>query len=255
MKISVYTSAFNLIKNNFKGWQKSLLSSSQLADEVVVAVNTSVDDTIQQIEALKLPNLIILQTNYQYTDPLLDGKIKNAALQACSGDILIQLDMDEYIPTCQHMVWRLCAQHLMSSPEIDCYMIPSLNLYKEPHLAKDISAKWYMHKRGFYRGPVGFARKADGTVDTYKSDTCELIDAYGCLVKTAKLPSDLKSLQDGAIFVVHFGYLDLQSRIDRNNEFWKEHWLLESGGVAPPHKVHTKLEEFDEDYFVHGLAI
>lgn len=255
MKISIYTSAFNIIQHGFTGWQKSLQSSSDFADEVVVCINTSTDDTVRAIQQLQLPNLKIIESNFSYEDPLLDGKVKNEALQNCTGDILIQLDLDEYIPEYQYSEWRNYAQDLLNNKSVDCYMIPSLNLYRNKETYKDITPKWYMHKRGFYRGPVGFARKFDGTVDTKRSDTCELIDAYGCLVNSQRLPCGLQDLQEGGIFVVHFGYLNLDERVERNQKFWNEHWLRESGGIKPPHKVHMNIQEFEADGLFHNLKL
>ncbi len=255
MKISIYSSAFNLIQNGFVGWEKSLIHSSELADEVVVCINTSSDETIQAITSLELANLKIIESSFSYEDPLLDGKIKNEALQACSGDILIQLDLDEYIPQSQHGLWRMYAEHLLHNKDADCYMLPVLNLYKDIDWFRDIGTKWYMHKRGFHRGPVGFARKVDGTVDTKQSDTCELIDDYGLLVRSVIFPKSLESLKENHVFVVHFGYLDLKSRVERNQRFWQAHWKREAGGAEPPHKVHMSIEEFDDHCFVHNLNL
>jgi glycosyltransferase involved in cell wall biosynthesis len=255
MKISAYTSAFNIVQNGFIGWEKSLQLSSELADEVVVCVNKSEDDTVQAIQSLGLENLKVVEADISYEDPLLDGKVKNTALQACSGDILIQLDLDEYIPKSQHGSWRMYAEHLLHNKDFDCYMLPVVNLYKDWNAYKDIGVKWYMHKRGFHRGPVGFARKADGTVDTKRSDTCELIDDYGLLVRSKVFPNNLATLREDNVFVVHFGYLDLESRVERNQKFWKEHWKREAGGAEPPHKVHMSVDEFNEPCFTHNLDI
>lgn len=255
MKISVYTSAFNILKNGFKGWEKSLQHSSELADEVIVCVNTSVDNTADAIRNLELSNLKVVTSNFSYDDPLLDGKVKNIALQACSGDILIQLDIDEYIPKNQYDNWRFYAEKLLETDGVDCLMIPSLNLYGDWERFKDINNKWYMHKRGFHRAPVNYARNVNGTVDTTKSDTCELVDCYGCLVNSAFLPNDLQWLQENNLFVVHFGYVDFESRIERNREFWAEHWKKESGGTRPPHKIHMGLEDFDDFSHQHHLEI
>lgn len=256
MKISVYTSAFNIVKHGFVHWEKSLQLSSKLADEVIVCVNTSEDNTIEAINEIGLENLKIIQSDISYDDPLLDGKVKNTALQACTGDILIQLDLDEYIPENQHSIWKTYAWQLMSDENTDCYMFPVLNLMGSWCSYKDTGNKWYMHKRGFYRGPVGFARKIDGTVDTTKSDTCELIDSYDMLVRCKTLSPRIEDLRSGSPFVVHFGYLDLNARVQRNQEFWGEHWQKESGGIAPPHKVHMNIEEFNgETILKHGISI
>ena len=135
-------------------------------------------------------------------------------------------------------------------------MFPSVNLYKDKNHLKDINAKWYMHKKGLFRGPVNFARKEDGTVDTNKSDTCELIDADGNLVEWKPFTKDLFVLENFAYpFVVHTGYIDLEARLKRNEEFWSEHWRKESGGEAPPHKVHASMEDFTEEAIPHSLKI
>lgn len=256
MKISIYTSAFNILQNGFVFWNESLRRSSELADEVVICVNKSEDETLFAIKGLPLDNIKVIEADISYEDPLLDGKLKNTALQACTGDIMIQLDLDEYIPRSQHEDWRMYAQSLLNDPHADCYMFPALNIIRTWDHYKDIGPKWYMHKKGFYRGPVGFARNMDGTVDTNKSDTCELINDYGLLVDSKVMPCAIDELRDGSPFVVHFGYLDFQARVQRNEEFWHEHWKKESGGKPPPHKVHMSVDELDQEQrSFHGLNL
>ena len=113
-----------------------------------------------------------------------------------------------------------------------------------------------MHKKGLYRGPVNWARKNNGTIDTSKSDTCELIDENGNLVYSIQTPNDIDSLQSNNFpFVVHNGYLNLENRILRNYNFWENHWKIESGGEPPTHKVHQSIEDFQENYQEHKLNI
>lgn len=137
-----------------------------------------------------------------------------------------------------------------------CYMIPSINLYKDYEHFTTITPKWYMHKSGLYRGPVNFARKENGYIDTNKSDTCELIDSDGNLVSTKMAHSDIDSLRTGLHpFVVHTGYLSLENRLLRNHNFWRQHWYTESGGIAPQHKIHNNIEDFTEISYRHELNI
>lgn len=254
---SIYTSAFNLIKNNFD-YKFHIQNFSQFADEVIIAINTSEDNSINEIKdfiSQNCSNVYILETNFSYKDPLLDGKIKNAALQATKQDIKIGLDMDEYIPLWQKPIWYNLATELKFN-NFDCFMIPSINLFKNKDSYFSITPKWYMHKGGLFRGPVNFGRKSDGTVDTSKSDTCELINNKGNLAKFQLTPSDIEDLRKNIYpFVVHNGYLNLEHRILRNKNFWKEHWKIESGGIDPKHKVHETLEDFKENYQQHNLNI
>jgi hypothetical protein len=254
---SIYTSAFNLIKNKFN-YKFHIQNFSNFATEVVIGINTSDDNTAEEIRNFIITNcnnVSILETCFDYEDPLLDGKIKNAALQSTSQDIKIGLDMDEYIPLWQKGLWENIAIRLLYS-NFDSVMIPSLNLYKNINCYSSINYKWYMHKKDFYRGAVNFARKTDGTVDTFKSDTCELIDKDGNLTKSFQTPNEIETLRnEESPFVVHTGYVNLQDRITRNKNFWTNHWKTESGGSLPPHKVHTSIEEFDNDYKEHLLNI
>jgi hypothetical protein len=254
--ISIYSSAFNLVKNKFD-YEPSITNFCNFADEVVIAVNTSEDDTFDQLTkySLAYTNLKIISCDYSYSDPLLDGKIKNHALQNTTQEIKISLDMDEYIPYWQKSMWfKLSAELLNDS--VSCYMIPSINLYKDMNHYSSISSKWYLHKSGLYRGAVNFAKKQDGTIDTSKSDSCELLDINNNLVASRSIQASIEDLRSRFYpFVVHTGYANLHNRIIRNNNFWQKHWLTESGGVLPPHKVHSSLDEFNEPHYEHGLSI
>jgi|LakMenEpi03Aug12_release.lakeMendotaPanAssembly.Ray.scaffolds.fasta_scaffold30177_8 hypothetical protein len=254
--ISIYSSAFNLIKNNFD-FVFSINNFCNFANEVVIAVNTSEDDTLSSLINLTntYKNLKIISTNFSYEDPLLDGKIKNESLQNTTQSIKIGLDMDEYIPLRQKSIWLQLAQQLKND-DCYCYMIPSINLYKDYDHYFSITPKWYIHKSGLFRGPVNFARKNNGTIDTSKSDSCELIDDNGNLVSSKIAPYHIDDLRTGLFpFVVHTGYLSLENRLLRNKNFWSDHWLKESGGEKPPHKIHEKLEDFDYNIQQHALKI
>lgn len=254
--ISIYSSAFNLIKNRFN-IKFHIDNFCHFADEVVVAVNTSVDNTLEfLLEASKTyKNLKIIPVKISYSDPLLDGKIKNIALQSTSMPCKVGLDMDEFIPIEQKNIWYNLASILLGEKHMSC-MIPSVNLYKNLDCFFSITPKWYLHKSGLFRGPVNYAYKSNGHIDTNKSDTCELIDQNGNLVPSLITPCDINDLRSGNYpFVIHTGYLSFEDRLLRNNEFWREHWLIESGGQKPNHKIHECIEDFAEPYEPHMLNI
>jgi glycosyltransferase involved in cell wall biosynthesis len=254
--ISIYSSAFNLLKNKFD-FEWSIKNFTSFADEVVIAVNNSTDDTLQELKKLecKFCNLRLVECNYSYEDPLLDGKIKNFALQNTTQDYCISLDMDEYIPSWQYMLWRTLAYSL-GQDNCDCYMIPSVNLYKDNDHYFSITSKWYLHKTGLFRGAVNFAKNSDGTIDTSKSDSCELLNVSGDLVKSRATPNSIEDLRTNSYpFVIHTGYKSLEDRVLRNQNFWIKHWKTESGGDAPKHKVHENINEFTETPIKHSLYI
>jgi len=254
---SIYHSAFNLIKHGFVGWQQSLINSCKFAEEVVIAVNASVDNTKEAIEETlrEFNNWKIIETDFNYQDPWLDGKIKNAALQACTQDFKIQLDLDEYIPLWQRALWENLAMRLAFSP-VQCASVASVNLYRDWNHYSSINNKQYLHKGQAYREPCIQARKPDGTINTQMSDGCDLVDADGNFVPTVATTTNLGPLELGVSpFVVHFGYVDLDSRLKRNHEFWHEHWYVEGGGQAPAHTIHMKHEDFEYPHIQHKLKL
>lgn len=189
VKISSYTSGFNLIKNEFE-WQKSLTNHTRLTDETVVAINTSEDGTLEAVKAFAERNdkIKVIETDFSYLDPDLDGKIKNAALQATRYDVKVGLDMDEVVNPAQKKRWYGAGQILLEQ-EFQAFFIPVIDLYENIYHYKSLGQKWYMHKSGLYRGTVNFAKNPDGTHDVNKSDSCELIDERGNLVESRSMVS------------------------------------------------------------------
>lgn len=257
--ISIYHSAFNLNKHGFVGWQDCLGKSCHFADEVVVAINTSEDDTensIRKILAKEAKSYQIINTSFDYKDPWLDGKIKNAALQKCTQEFKIQLDLDEYIPIAQRSLWNNMCFRLKFNSDIQCIAVPSVDLYKDFEHFKSINHKQYLNKGIAYRAPQIAARKSDGTINTLMSDGCDLVDENGNFIPTQGLDKRLEALESNQIpFVVHIGYVDLNSRLKRNHEFWNEHWYVEGGGQSPAHKIHMQEQDFDYEIFEHKLNL
>ena len=253
MKFSSYTSAFNLVKMGFD-WQNSILNYSQFMDEVVIAINTSEDDTFETVskflEEKGISNVILRQCSFDYSDLAFDGKIKNFALQHTSGDIKISCDIDERFPLYQKDLWRRVGNHLLSQIEISAFLIPSINLCGDIYHYKDIGYKWYMHKDGLYRGIVNFAKKQDGKIDTDRSDTCELIDANGNLVQALKFDNSIEGLREGETpYVFHYWAVDKDQRI-KQNEFWQPVWSNRAGK-----KIDNKTDFSKVQVFKHYLSI
>jgi len=253
MKFSSYTSAFNLIKMGFD-WQNSILNYSQFMDEVVIAINTSEDNTFESVskflEEKGISNVILCQCAFDYSDLAFDGKIKNFALQHTSGDIKISCDIDERFPLNQKDLWRTVGEYLLSQNEVSAFLIPSINLCGDIYHYKDIGYKWYMHKDGLYRGIVNFAKRQDGKIDTDRSDTCELIDANGNLVQTLKFNNSIEGLREGQIpYVFHYWAVDKDQRI-KQNEFWQPVWSNRAGK-----EINTKTDFLKMQIKEHQLKI
>lgn len=261
---SIYTSLYHVEKHNFP-WQESIDNFVKFIEddgELVIAINKSEDNTLNIIKNYveKYKNVKIIETNFSYSDIEMDGKIKNAALQATTKDLKIQMDADEYVPLTQRQKWIEYGDELLKSP-IECLMIPTLDLYGSKDRIKSnsqIGLKFRMHKKGLSRGVWKEARRGNH-INTSMSDTCELLRQDGNLAYSQSVipsiylnPLFCSSLKD-YIFTVHLGYLSMEHRININNKLWADHWQLRSGHQE---NVATKIEELaNEPTIYHNLPI
>jgi hypothetical protein len=257
MKTSIYTSLFNYSTEKFdlfaafKNWSK-------YADEIVIA---TFEDQAKDISAVvgsemcgfwDIPEFQIVSCpDTSLNDPLFDGKLKNAALQACSNEIVIQQDMDERIGG-ETEQWDTLKYVLKNRKAPHAAMIQVIDLYKDFDHYKGVGAKWYLHlKEKSNRGPVSFARRGDGSIDTNKSDSCELIDENGDLIPYFIDPrfaqpftnKEIESFDISMPHIIHLGYVDLNKRIE-NNKFWQPIWSNRNGEEV---ETAVSLEQLEKE--------
>ncbi len=236
MNYSVFSTFFNAIKYKFD-YKGALDNWVTFASDISIAVNTSEDETFDAIESYAMERgypVSLVRTAFDFkTDGLAYGKIENAAMQNCKGDILIQQNGDER--------WRadpdvmdMLAMRLYANPGLQAYFVPTIDLYGSKDQYLNLGKKWYICKPGNFRGPVNFGFKADGRIDYNKSSSDELTDRSGNLVPTMDLLPDLsiETLREyvkfGMPISYHLGYLNLENRLDRSI-WWKDYWTRTTG--------------------------
>lgn len=272
-KLAAYVSAWDLITNGFD-YQSSLANMVAFFDEVVIAVNTSKDDTLAALRTLAAApesggKLKVISTDFSYTDVTFDGATKNAALQACSAGfpgewVYIQMDLDEAIPQSQRPKWTALAEQLVSMSSIQCFMLPSLDLWgsvKTIRADRSVGLKFRMHKGGLRRGvwKEAWLNPQHTRFDTSKSDSTELVTTNGDLALSMKIVPD-HYLNPAACFmlsqypfVVHGGYLNYAQRVRVNKAIWKDHWELRSGH---PENVAITIDELTKVPLIpHRLSL
>lgn len=254
--ISVYTSLFNYSPDKFD-LRGALNNWLDYAEEIVIATfpdqDNSIHDALFNIYGLYYTEDIkVVTTDTNLEDPLFDGKLKDAALQACTSEVVIQQDMDERIGGKKEH-WIENAKRLMQVRFPMSYYIPVIDLYKDYEHYKSVGVKWYLHTReGTNRGPVAFAKRSDGTIDTDKSDTCELINDRGDLINATIDNRFQQTLNPEFPHIIHLGYLDLKKRIE-NNKFWQPVWSARNGKEV---EVATDIETLEKENqaIPHGLG-
>ena len=254
MNLSIYTSLFNYNPDQFD-LAAAFNNWGKYANEIVIGtlpdqfrplsliIQQFVIDCDFQVE------IIVVEADTTLEDPRFDGKIKNAALQACSNEVVIQQDMDERIGGNKEE-WFSRAKYLQQMNRPVAFMVPVIDIYKDLNHYKSIGQKWYLHiKEGTNRGPVNFAIRKDGSIDTDKSDGCELISECGNLLETYGCELGLETFRNNLPHVIHLGYLDLEKRAKHNRDFWSDMWTQTNGSkVEIPLDVksiekHNKAEE------------
>ena len=167
---SIYSTAFNVIKNSFD-YKEAVHNFCSFAEEVVISINHSEDKTLEAFEELckEYNNLKLVKADISYDDPCLDGKLFNIALQSTTQEFKILLGLDQRIPLYQRGEWERLAYQMRFS-DFDAYMIPILDLWgttRKIRWDKDnnVSFMWALHRGDLYRGPVDFARLDNGKYD------------------------------------------------------------------------------------------
>jgi len=260
---SIYTSLYNL-DNGFIDWKEALNNFCAFADEVVIA-------TLPKDEQILIDYThpgwtsnhfkLVVCKDISLDDLAFDGKLKNAALKACTHPFCILLDGDERIDVKDRKKWEIWAERLNKMDDIDALFIPVVDLFHSEREYKSLGKKWYMHKNlpNLHRGVVNFARKSNGKIDHTQSDTCELIYNNGNLVRSSStlyphnyVTIDLLKYAD-SIYVWHMGWLDKEKRL-KSNSFWQPVWNNRAGEEVK-NIIHSK-EKLDKiEYFPHGLKL
>lgn len=261
MKYSIYTSCFNIIKNNFNYWEFTIPKWLDFLEngekgEVVICINSSEDDTLKIIKDKFSSNnaIKIIESSFDYTDYSFDGKIKNQALQNCKYEICLGLDLDEYLSPNKES-WDSFASQLLQSNYRSLF-IPVVDLCKGEDYYKSIGFKWYMHKQGLKRGVWPYAKLNNGKIDVNKSDTCELLDEDDNLVQTASLidKPNVELLKKYDLpFVIHLGWLNWANRKEQNKT-WQPVWSNRAGYEI--NNIIHQENAFDKiEVFKHNLKI
>jgi hypothetical protein len=261
MKYSIYTSCFNIIKNNFNYWEFTIPKWLDFLEngekgEIVICINSSEDDTLKIIKDRFSSNnaIKIIESNFDYTDYAFDGKIKNQALQNCKNEICLGLDLDEYLSP-NKASWDNISKQFIKSP-YDAVFLPSIDICKDLNYYKSIGAKWYMHKSGLHRGVWEKAKLSNGKIDIKKSDTCELLDENNELCKAIFLVNEnsISNIKEYNLpFIIHLGWLNWENR-EKQNQTWQPIWSNRAG-----YKVDDIILEKDKfekiEVFKHNLPI
>lgn len=257
---SVYTSLYRVSRPDcFIDWEAALDNFSSFGKQVVVATFGNNQDDINLLENYAIFNdkIKIVTVDTDLDDPFFDGKLKNAALKGCNEEFCILCDSDERLRLADKPNWNRAAQYLRQLDNIDAFFVPVIDLFNTEREYRSLGQKWYLHKNlpNLNRGVVNFAKRSDNTIDTSKSDSCELIYDDEKLCRTASLVNNLglKEIQDLGMKIFHLGWLDRRKRL-LANAFWSPIWNARAG--RPVNDIIQTNEELNQiEYWPHKLKL
>lgn len=271
---SIVTSWFNVEKMKFdwRGALENWLAFQKGNGQIVIAINTSVDDSskiiTKWIHNWKSENptnntkIDVINIENPYSDPEFDGKGKAQATSMASEPYVILLDCDERLFPYSKHGWAKTAIELENS-NYEALLVPVIDLISDELHYKSVGTKWYLHKNlpHITRGVVQWAYREDGSIDKTKSDTCELINketkelvaSVPLLMPTIPDWMKVAQLESGEIpFVYHLGFLDLEQRL-RQSEFWRPVWDIRDTQSKEPETTIEKLNELKK--YRHNLPL
>ncbi len=255
---SIYTSLYKL-QNSFIDWKAALDNFSKFGEQVVVATFADGQDDIEILEEQSGINnkIKVVTVETDTNDAFFDGKLKNAAYKACNEEFCILLDGDERIKTTDKPNWEKAAQYLRQLDNIDALFVPVIDLFNTEREYRSLGQKWYLSKNlpNLSRGVVEFAKTQNNTIDTNRSDSCELIYDDGSLCRTMSLIDNvsLREIHDLGMKVFHLGWLDKNKRL-LANRFWGPVWDARAG-YKVNNIIQTKQELDEIPYWPHRLKL
>lgn len=259
-RISFYTYGWEIISNRFD-YKNALDNYALYADEICVAINTSVDGSYEAVESYAkergYPVKMIATDFDPINDPFFYGKVVNAALQGCTGDFMIAQDFDERWAGSRTKLIELA--EWLAKTNAKAYFIPTIDLYGDLDHFITINRKWYGHLPGLFRGPVNFGIKENGRPCYEKTSTDELTDDKGDLVPTVPLLNDLsieglrKYVSQRMPYSIHLGFTDLKDRAERAI-WWGDFWKRATAGDPNGHITDVN-ELLKRETKEHGLPL
>ena len=226
MKISAYTTTLNCFKNDYP-FQQSIRVMLDVFDEVCVADGGSTDDThgVLLDMASHNPRLKVQSFPVDLSQPRWaiesDGRLKTKARQMCTGDVLWQIDNDQFIaPSSKRSVQSISKFCL----ENNCIMaLEQVEFWGDETICRDdLTPKPMVSPAnvGLIHDINAGAIKKDGNNEEYckpyMSDSCDLV---GGNTRLHLLPIFRSPL---APKVYHVSWLDLHRKVSHYVKLWPD---------------------------------
>lgn len=288
-KLSGYTHVLNAESQGFP-YIESIESMLGFCDEVIVVEGGSKDGTREKLDALaaKDNRLQVMEREWDWDEPGMDGMQKAFGRAMCSGDFLWQQDADEVVAERDYEKIRKLVKKFPK--DVDLIHLPVVELWgdEETVTTRRHHWKWRLSRNNFRitHGIVKHARITDektGRLYAKKglSDGCEYCDIMTheyiphkgfysqeleMLRRTnpVKYGEEMNKIFEELPSVWHFSWCNLPRKIRNFKDFWDKCWssLYQDEkpedrfpGVETEEQILAKAKELKLQGDEHGKAV
>ena len=258
MKLSGYTTTYNVIKSNYP-WRQCITSMLNFCDEVIVLDGGSNDGTWEELQTMsKLQGdgrLVVKQLKRNWDDPkfaIFDGQQKSVARTLCKYEWCWQMDVDEVVHELDYNKIKNLLRTIPKSTKI--VSLPIFDYWgKNGKVRIDVTPwKWRLSKNdphiahGIKSDHIAY--DSDGDMYSLGSDGCDYINIanFQTIQHTSFYTKELHDLRVSALAnnredlqkyanvindiakklpaVHHYSWFDLKRKIYTYKNYWSKHW-------------------------------
>jgi len=258
LKTSGYTTSRNILKMDFPVWE-SLTSMSSIVDEVVVFdTSDGNDNTLEKLHSFSKenPKIKVFHEDWDWKTPnhgVLDGLSKASSRQRCSGEILVQFDLDEVVHESQVDLWKNYLKDF-NDPTIFLAALPVVEWWgSDGKVRIDVNFwKWRVsknhpnithgvphHLRTFDNSGLLYAKPGTDGCDYVTRNSGEIVTCFGFMSQQELI------LQNNAVYnekalklfskvykqkieelptIYHYSWFNIERKIKQYREFWSDFW-------------------------------
>lgn len=260
MKLSGYTTIRNAKSMGYP-FLESIKSMLSFCDEVVVLDSSDCQDTIDALNSIDDPKLIVVDVEIPWDAPnhgIYDGQTKAMARSYCTGDVLWQMDADEIVHEDHGPIIREIAQQFLTSVQANptspkLLILPVIEFWGPDKIRADINPwkpRMSINDKNITHGiPKALIKIEDGLLYAkHGTDGCDYIDTsmnpvsmmstYPQQVELHRqnflqnpfhaneeiLVHDYVSMMKNTPGVFHYSWYSIPEKILKYKYFWNNSW-------------------------------
>jgi hypothetical protein len=156
LRVSGFTFARNAVRLRYP-LVESIRSALPLVDEMVVNVGRSDDGTLELVQGIGDPRVVVVESTWDETS-LARGRVlaeqTDIALDRCTGDVCLYLQADEALHEDDHPTLRASLARLHADPAVEGLIFDYVHFYGSFHTV-GTARRWYRQEVRAFKAGLG----------------------------------------------------------------------------------------------------